>query len=84
MTDKQETEMKNETAKQAYTRNQDEISALMQKIQMALGTQAAELRMSEHETGNGANWAHVGSLADIKSKLQDISDQLTGEGEYAE
>ena len=71
-------------AKQAYARNQEQIAALMQQIQMALGTQAAQLRMFEYKTGNGVNWEHVCSLADIKDKLQDILDQLTGQGECAE
>jgi len=71
-------------AKQAYARNQEEIAALIQQIQRALGTQTAQLRRSEYETGNGANWEHVSILADIKDKLQDILDQLTSSGEYAE
>lgn len=79
--------MKDELAKQArraYARNQEQIAALTQQIQMALGTQAAQLRRSEYETGNGVNWGHVGALADVRDKLQDILDQLTGSGEYAE
>ena len=29
------------------------------------------------------NWGHVGDLTDILKQLTDISDRITGQGEYA-
>lgn len=56
----------------------------MSSILTNLDILKAALLKQETERAEPTNWAHVGTLADIDSKIQDLVDQVTKRGEYAE
>lgn len=59
----------------AWLARKAEIDALLARIQ------AHSDEHFEHDPDN-IDWGHVGTLADVATKLQNISDSLFGEGEY--
>jgi hypothetical protein len=64
-----------ETAHQAYCRNRQEIERLLCRLSTNIRSEGSM---------TNPDWGHVGSLAHIREKLQDISDFVFNEGEYAE
>lgn len=69
------------------TKNQDQA---IDRYATHLDTiKALTTRIHDHaEVGFGKgpweiNWGHVGTAQDVAKKLQEISDMLFGEGEYA-
>jgi hypothetical protein len=61
------------TAQDAYTEDRATAIALAERILETLRAQQAPF----------ANWGDAGSMAYYRSRLQDVSDSLHNEGEYA-
>ena len=59
-----------------YQSKFEEINELLAKI--------GEGVLNHENTTGKKNWGHVGDLEGVREKLQNISDQLWNEGEYAE
>ena len=66
------------TSHETYLETQAEIDALLRKIKTGLA------KHSRREKQNSLNWGYVGDLQHIASELQEVSDFLHNEGEYAE
>jgi hypothetical protein len=70
---------KQKTAPEAYKVEQERIKELLAKIQVGL-----EKHEGKASANSGRHWGHAEYLHDIAATLQDISDSLYGEGEYAQ
>lgn len=60
--------------------------AAQEKAQLLMKQIAREIEKRDLEASlrpGGAHWGHVGDAEHTLSKLQDVKDHLTGEGEYA-
>lgn len=64
------------TALDAFIEHKARIEAMLERLQAA----SADHFETNPET---LNWADVGSLSDIASDLQNITDRVFKEGEYA-
>ena len=65
-------------ASETYKTRQKNIALLIAKIKAGLDAHGEE--QSQHPR----DWGYTGDLAAIEATLQDLSDRLHGEGEYAE
>ena len=65
------------TSHETYLETQAEIDALLKKIKAGL------TKHSRNEKQNPRNWGYVGDLQHIASELQEVSDFLYNEGDYA-
>jgi len=63
-------------APQAYATARNDVVALLARI-------AATVEGIPVEKGAAANWGDVGDMNDLRDRLQEISDRLHHEGEYA-
>jgi hypothetical protein len=68
-----------ERALAAYMEHHEAILALLERITTAVAGHDVPGADPEH-----VHWGHVGSLAHWREGLQEIADQMFGEGEYAE
>lgn len=76
------------------TRPRDTRSALDAYMEHHAAALALLARISEHladhddapveEPDTGITWGHVGDIASTRKELQELSDRLFSEGEYAE
>ena len=66
------------TSHESYLETQAEINALLKKIKAGLAEH------NRREKQNSWNWGYTGDLQHIASELQELSDMLHSEGEYAE
>ena len=66
------------TSHETYLETQAEIATLLKKIKAGLAEH------NRREKQNPRNWGYVGDLQHIASELQEVSDFLHNEGEYAE
>jgi hypothetical protein len=63
-------------AQAAYVAQFERINGLLAKIHKGIVA---------HENGSDEkHWGHVGDLGHLADQLQNLSDQINGEGEYAE
>ena len=66
------------TSLEKYEENQDKIKKLQSKINAGLEKHDRKASMS-----GGHDWGFVGDLEYVISQLQEASDFLNGEGDYA-
>jgi len=70
------------------TRNNDKSLAAFMSRKAEIDTMLARLQALSDEHFNAhpdnIDWGHVGDLADMASKLSEITDRTFGEGECAE
>jgi len=67
----------NDKALAAFVTRKAEIDTMLARLQ-ALSDEHF------HANPDEVHWGHVGDLADMASKLREITDSAFGEGEYAE
>lgn len=65
------------TSHETYLETQAEIATLLKKIKLGMAEH------SRREKQNPRNWGYVGDLQHIASQLQEASDFLHNEGDYA-
>jgi hypothetical protein len=70
---------KEKTALAAYEAEQERIEKLLAKIQAGL-----EAHDRKASLDGGHHWGHAEYMRHIAVTLQDLSDSLYGEGEYAQ
>ena len=68
-----------ERALAAYIEHHEATLALLERITNAVAGHDVPGADPEH-----VDWGHVGSLAHWRGGLQELADQMFGEGEYAE
>jgi len=65
-----------ETAAERYARHADESKRLLVAIRAAIDADAAQIDKRERETDRPADWADVGSMAEVARKLAEVADFL--------
>jgi len=65
------------TSHETYLETQTEIAALLKRIKTGLA------KHNRSEKRDPRNWGYVGDLQHIASELQEVSDILHNEGDYA-
>jgi len=65
------------TAIEAYMTHHAAALALLARITDAIANH-------DDAPADGLNWGHVGDIAETRTTLQELSDRLFSEGEYAE
>lgn len=70
-----------ETASERYDVHKNRILALLKKIEKGLAKDEKEF--NGPEGFNRKNWGFVGSLNEWADRLQEVSDAMNQEGEYA-
>ena len=65
------------TALDAYMAHHAAALALIERIREAIANH-------DDSPAEGLTWAHVGDIAETRRTLQELSDRLFSEGEYAE
>lgn len=70
------------------TRNNDKALSAFMTRKAEIDTMLTRLQALSDEHFNASpdevHWGHVGDLADMASKLREITDSAFGEGEYAD
>jgi len=71
----------------ARTRTNDKALATFKARKAEIDTMLARLQALSDDHFNAGpddiHWGHVGDLADVATKLREITDSAFGEGEYA-
>ncbi len=65
------------TALAAYMEHHVEVTEILERI-------LEHYRNHDDAPADGLHWGHVGDIAETRRTLQEISDSLFSEGEYAE
>jgi len=65
-----------ETAAARYARHADEAKRLLDAIRTAIDADAAQIEKRKRETARAADWADVGSMAEVARKLAEVADFL--------
>ncbi len=64
------------TALVAYLEHHVEVTEILERL-------LEHYRNHDDAPADGLNWGHVGDIAHARWELQELSDQLFSEGEYA-